>query len=536
MHSQNKENTPANVPLQRRPASQGWLQKPSWIDGGVNPPQFYHSHEEINHTLIAYGQPPIPIPLQNVRDALAAMHNNSVPSVPPPYNNFGPPAPAYNNFATTALNDPGPPAPAIVSAGPIPESEAGPAEAPAAEPETPKERLVAITMAFSIPGTVSARNPKPAPKKDRITKGASIVLDGITRMEFIKAFLAVHDLDDQYSPGVHSGPNFKIWWSNILGGKGGAHTIQTDAQFATAITDILAKDKTKKTLAAVSVEFDIDTMAGFRIKQPAPWVEGNGAAFEEELAYGTHVPQVGAFSEASQLHGHFILQLKQKWKCEKHLGEHGEPGYCYVSDNGHLPLNNLRFKSWASALAAGDTTKNHPPNAPEFDGVRDGTLPGPRPRGRMGPYPAAASSAASSSTAAGGSDLSALISVATLGLLKDLTRRKRRHHSSSPPSTPPRAPSPPRAASLVPLPHLQLTACLDAFKTAHNIDLTMHEAVLAEMELTPAIIPHVPVRRLCEVMDVPEGRVHKLQLFCHEWQAHIEEKDRRRSKKPRSSV
>ncbi|GLB43898.1 hypothetical protein LshimejAT787_1500820 [Lyophyllum shimeji] len=263
MHSQNKENPPANAPLQRRPASQGWLQKPSWIDSG------------------------------NVRDALAAIHNNSVPPVPPPYNDFGPPAPAYNNFAGVTFNDPGPPMPAMVNASPIPESEAGPAEAPAVEAETRKERLVAITMAFSIPGTTSARNPKPAPKKDRVTKGASIMLDGITRI-----------------PEVHSGPNFKIWWSNILGGKGGAHTIQTDAQFATAVSNILAKDKTKKTLAAVLVEFDIDTMAGFHIKQPAPWVEGNAAAFEEELAYGTHVPQVGAFSEASQLHGHFILQAE----------------------------------------------------------------------------------------------------------------------------------------------------------------------------------------------------------------------------------
>ncbi|KAF8062512.1 hypothetical protein FPV67DRAFT_1672970 [Lyophyllum atratum] len=377
------------------------------------------------------------------------MHDNPGPPMPPPSNTFGPPAPAYNNFTAPTFNNPGPPALTTVTATPSPEPKASPVEAPAAEPEIPKERLVAITMAFSIPGIASAQNPKPAPKRDRITKGASIVLDGITRMDFIKAFLAAHNLDALYSPGVHSGPDFKIWWSNILGGKGGAHTIQTDAQFAKAVTDILAKDKMKKTLAAVSVKFDIDTMAGFRIKQL--------------------VPQVGAFSEASQLHGHFILQLKQKWKCEKHLGEHGEPGYCYTSDDRHLLLNNLRFKSWAAALAAGDTTKSHPPNAPKFDGVRDRTSPDPAP------------------------------SVATLGLLKKLTRRKRRHHSSSPLSTPPRAPSPPRASSPVLPPHLQLTACLDALKAAHNVDLTMHETVLAEMELTPAIIPHVPVLRLCEV-------------------------------------
>ncbi|KAG1751308.1 uncharacterized protein EDB91DRAFT_1078121 [Suillus paluster] len=40
----NKENSP--LPCDPHP-SDAWLRNPTWIDGGVNPPYFYHSHTEI---------------------------------------------------------------------------------------------------------------------------------------------------------------------------------------------------------------------------------------------------------------------------------------------------------------------------------------------------------------------------------------------------------------------------------------------------------------------------------------------------------
>jgi hypothetical protein len=50
------------------------------------------------------------------------------------------------------------------------------------------------------------------------------------------------------------------------------------------------------------------------------------------------------------MHGLYILELKKKWKCEKHLGEHGDSGYCYVSADGtHIGLNGYRLKLWAAA-------------------------------------------------------------------------------------------------------------------------------------------------------------------------------------------
>lgn len=46
-----------NVPLshESRP-SDGWLRSPAWIDGGVNPPRFYHSHAEIEELLLDFAE------------------------------------------------------------------------------------------------------------------------------------------------------------------------------------------------------------------------------------------------------------------------------------------------------------------------------------------------------------------------------------------------------------------------------------------------------------------------------------------------
>jgi hypothetical protein len=49
------------------------------------------------------------------------------------------------------------------------------------------------------------------------------------------------------------------------GGKAGAPTILTDQSFKIALAAILLKDKGK---IQVAVEFDTDSMTGFRIQQP----------------------------------------------------------------------------------------------------------------------------------------------------------------------------------------------------------------------------------------------------------------------------
>ena len=127
---------------------------------------------------------------------------------------------------------------------------------------------------------VSTAQAKTVLKKVKITKMDNLVLDSITRVNFIKAILKIQGLSNNFSLGVHSGPNFKLWQmgarfvttllqvsadtdSFSSGGKGGALSIQNDHQFGVAL-DALKKDKNK---AQVSVEIDLDDLEGFRIKQ-----------------------------------------------------------------------------------------------------------------------------------------------------------------------------------------------------------------------------------------------------------------------------
>lgn len=50
-------------------------------------------------------------------------------------------------------------------------------------------------------------------KKHRNSKFDYIHIDSASRTDFIQAALAIHDLDKEYSPGIHSGPIFTAWYS-----------------------------------------------------------------------------------------------------------------------------------------------------------------------------------------------------------------------------------------------------------------------------------------------------------------------------------
>jgi hypothetical protein len=69
--------------------------------------------------------------------------------------------------------------------------------------------------------------------------------------------------------------------------------------------------------------------------------------------YGTQVPRIEEFREEKQLHGRIIIQLKKRWPCTQHQGEHGEPGYCYITPSAeHVGLNNCKLKIWAAAIVS----------------------------------------------------------------------------------------------------------------------------------------------------------------------------------------
>ncbi|KAG5634501.1 hypothetical protein H0H81_001715, partial [Sphagnurus paluster] len=108
----------------------------------------------------------------------------------------------------------------------------------------------------------------------------------MTHTDFIKAFLAVHDIADKYSPGVASGPDFKMSYTGSVGGKTGAPTIQKDEDFKIVISGLLLKDKVKQSLSQVAVKFDIDQMEGFCIKHVIPEIQKDTST-DGELLYGT---------------------------------------------------------------------------------------------------------------------------------------------------------------------------------------------------------------------------------------------------------
>jgi len=74
--------------------------------------------------------------------------------------------------------------------------------------------LVSVTMLVSVAEKNSGNGRgKLSMKKTKTIKSDHICIEMMSRFEFITAFLRVHDLEDQYSPGVHFGPAFWFWWT-----------------------------------------------------------------------------------------------------------------------------------------------------------------------------------------------------------------------------------------------------------------------------------------------------------------------------------
>jgi len=254
------------------------------------------------------------------------------------------------------------------------------------------------------------------------------------------------------------------------------------------------------------------------------------------------VPQLENFSDSAQLHGRFILELKKRWPCQMHQGEHGELGYCYVAPSGgHTRLNTLRMKAWAAAIvsfgiylflnilsdvdfqAAGDATKHEPPNVNSFDGARDGRLCGPKACGRTGPHSVQVASASGANDT---NNAMATLFTALLPLFGNLSRKRTREHSSSPESTPKRA-----RKTVIPTPSplpelgLELHACLQKFAELEGgIDLTAFETQLRKEDYTPDIIPFVDDGELRKITGATAGAIIRLKKFCKEWYSRYEAK------------
>ncbi|KAJ6611324.1 hypothetical protein B0H10DRAFT_1953187 [Mycena sp. CBHHK59/15] len=218
---QNQENTPPIIPagppfsaeFEVNQPSKYWMENRAWIDGAHTPALHFTSNEHIAQSL------KYPHVLMSILR-------------PSALGNASPSASDSENVDT-------------------PLAKAG--------------YLCFISMVYTPAAVPSTWGAKVAPKLKRETKMEYIHLETMSRTDFQEAFLAVHGLENIYSPGVHSGFPFKIWWTSANGGKAGASTIMTDQQFSVAIEALMTKQKSK---VQVSVEFDINAMAGFRISNP----------------------------------------------------------------------------------------------------------------------------------------------------------------------------------------------------------------------------------------------------------------------------
>ncbi|KAG1747748.1 uncharacterized protein EDB91DRAFT_1235773 [Suillus paluster] len=405
-------------PISLRCPLNGWINNGGWIDGGIDPPHFYLTHGECQQALYYH---------------IGLMEHPQMPKIerdriwePAAPVMLLPALPIVVNAVTETT-----PLPPVAETTPIlPLAETAPI-LPVAEIALapPVGHLVSILMNFSLQaqGPVTCGS-KVVKKKSKLIKSDYIVLKGITHVDFITAYLSIHGLSDQFSPGVHSGPPFKLYWTgsakflDASGGKGGVTTIDNNHQFSVAMGTLMKKNKT---ICQAGVEFDVDEMDGYRI------------------CNADH------FLEQDQLHGTIILQLKKKWPCVQHQGEHGDVGFCYVS-------------IWAATIAAADATKHEPPSTIDFDGVRDGYLLESKPCGRHKTHGQAVIPALSPHPAAGS----------------------------------------------------ELHTCLWDFTEVSGIDIIICEDALMALELTPDVIPDVPVARLCEFTDIVEGRIRKFQAYC----------------------
>ncbi|KAJ6613350.1 hypothetical protein B0H10DRAFT_2222254 [Mycena sp. CBHHK59/15] len=192
-----------NIP---RCPSDAWLKNPAYIDGAVNPPIFYSYNDEIVRTMLYWnpGHPmfqalaPPPTPTPQRRPLRGFLSPHKFPSIPPfwkPPRRLLPPqlSSRVRGFTIRLLIL------LIEIAAPL---------------ELAGYQVSVIEVRPAPDKPTTGRNGKPAARKEeRESKFDYIQIDAQTRCDFITSFLKVHDCDEEYSPGVHHGPPFKMSWT-----------------------------------------------------------------------------------------------------------------------------------------------------------------------------------------------------------------------------------------------------------------------------------------------------------------------------------
>ncbi|KAJ2934004.1 hypothetical protein H1R20_g3087, partial [Candolleomyces eurysporus] len=458
-----------------------WLKHPGWIDHVANPPHYYVSIQEIEEALAIWG------PITGIQQETAPEPCPLAPPLPcsPLDHDY-----EMDQAMACTLPTPVPGADAIMSLQQSKDTQRVLGGAPAStgvlpvDPSLPVHVLISSTIQMRLPGA------KPSKKSQSTVKIFTINICNADHVKFIKAGLQAHVLDHAFSPGLVSGPPIKLYWTGSVGGKTNAVSVLKDEDFNINKQAIFRK----KSKPEVTMEFSANDLEPFHIQETIAQALADGLTDEnQELAYGTHVPQVSSFNTSSQMHGLYILELKKKWKCEKHLGEHNNSGYCYVSADGtHIWLNAYRLKLWAAAWAAGDVTKHELPNIDAFDGDHTATGPPVKPQGR-----GQCSSVSAASGTTSGNDLVAMLTSAHLQEHQLLGY--------------------PHPCPLFPLLAMSSMLALPLFFAKEGIDFLSYETAFSNLDLTPDFIVIATDCLLTELLQASIGKVLKLKLFCEGW-------------------
>ncbi|KAI0309020.1 hypothetical protein OF83DRAFT_1180106 [Amylostereum chailletii] len=422
----------ASAGLPPRP-SIWWMIQPGYIDGSINPPQFYHNADEIRATW-AHGWACLSVAEQHhVRQERAKLQPRAPPTTapsPPPQLAHSataqPQRPQATNvptLATTVQSSAMEPttAPSIMShpvvfqpaaaqyasvAGPVQQVAVQPgplracpaptpaptlAPTPAGNMSSPENNPDFVTLRVGIAYKVAAKptggRATSGPPKMVIERESKLVYVKLTkdttRSQFTLDILKAVDLGDKFTVGEIRGPAFKARWTGINAHD--ASTVETDDMFA-IVRSTLLKDRPKN----IFIDLDIDQMQAHRVRKRALDAilddgDEQGAPSHE---HGTKVPRVEALPELDRRLGQHILNIEKEWVCEVHRGKHNNPGHCFVKGDNHLPLNRRRKSKWAAALEAKTpgVDLRTPPEWPDFQGPWDG-CDSAKPRGRTGPRP-----------------------------------------------------------------------------------------------------------------------------------------------------
>ncbi|KZP18181.1 hypothetical protein FIBSPDRAFT_1028306 [Athelia psychrophila] len=414
--------------------------------------------------------------------------------------------------------------------GPFPRLSAdvqGPDPQPADNETTPEpipyhtapERLffISVTMNYTIPARGGARS---MPKKSSETKSSTAVsVLSMSRCDFLRRVLQVHDLHQLFQPSDVSGFPVKISWPGSIGGKTNAPTIRDNSDFSTILDQL---SRTKKAVNTLLVNFDMEYMEPFRSHSASAVIDPRLANFSPagEMQNGPGIPRVDAYSDEAQLHGSIIVDIREEWKCEEH------DGTCYRKDGSHYPANRWKLKSWAAAIVSINvsiltTPATPPPDLFTEDNARPSHSSKPS-RGRNGPRPQSI-------------DFSQLLGTILPGFVGAI------QGSLQPPTTPHKrtrtsstSPSPARQrqrlippSSPAPLAEDELRLCVNAFGKFKDIGQPVLDNIFDSLDshgYTPDALEVVRIERIVELTHLAEGRAASFLKFAKGWSARVESK------------